>query len=296
MRVNPNQWAVMLNNLNRVTEVENQAMEEVSTGKKLTDPSDDPAGMAMLIQNKASQAECDQYQQNITTLTSNLQTADSALSSVVTSLNRAISLGVQGASGTVSSSNQSAIANEVTGIREQILSLANSTFNGSYLFAGASTRQAPFVLDPSASSGVSYRGDSTVNQVPIGDGASIEANQPGSALFVATNVFGALNDLAAALQSGSSIDNATQEVRVALDNLSAQRVSYGTSLQQLEAEGNYQSNSELQLQSEENNLSGVDMAAAISRLTNAENARNATLEAAGRLNQSTLLDYLGTSG
>lgn len=296
MRVDPNQWGMMLNTLNQVTAQEDQALQEVSTGQKLNVPSDDPAGMALLIENEAAQSDCDQYQQNINTLMSSMQTADSALNSVTNSLSQAITLGVEGASGTVSASDQTAIANEVTGIRNQILSLANSTFNGTYLFAGGKSTTAPFTLDPSDPSGVSYQGDSDITQVAIGDGAMIDTNQPGDALFTTgTNVFGALQDLTNALNSGSGIDTATAELRTAFSNFSAARVTYGDSIQQLQTENNFQSSNELQLQSEQNNLSGVDMAQAISALTNADNARNATLEAMSRIGQTTLLDYLGTS-
>ncbi len=293
MRVNPNQWALMLDTLDQVTAAENQAMQEVSTGKRLNVPSDDPAGMAMLIVNKASQADCDQYVQNISTTRSSLQMADSALSSVVTALTRAVTLGVEGANGTLSSTDRSAIADEITGIRQQILSLANATFNGSYIFAGANSTAQPFLLDASDPSGISYKGDSTINQVTVADGSMIAANKPGDALFTTgTNVFGSLQSLLIALQNGSGVDTATSAVRAALDQVSAQRVSYGTSMQQLDGENSVQASSKLQLQSQENTLSGVDMADAISRLTNAENARNATLAAASRIAQTSLIDYL----
>jgi flagellar hook-associated protein 3 FlgL len=286
----------MLNTLNQVTAQEDEALQEVSTGRKLNAPSDDPAGMAMLIENQAGQSDCDQFQQNITTLLSSMQTADSALNSVTTALSQAISLGVAGAGGTLSASDLSAISGEVSGIQSQVLSLSNSTFNGSYLFGGAKTSTPPFVLSSDDPSGVSYHGDSTVTQVPVGDGISIAANKPGDALFTSgTNVFGALQDLTTALSNGTGIEAATEELRGAFDKFTSQRVSYGTAMQQLNAENDFQSNNKLQLQSQENNLSGVDMATAISRLTNAENARNATLEAASRIGQTTLLNYLGTS-
>jgi flagellar hook-associated protein 3 FlgL len=294
MRVNPNQWAIMLDNLNQVTQAENEAIREVSTGSKLNQPSDDPAAMAMLIQNRAAQSYSDQYQQNITTIRASMQTADSALSSVITSLTRAITLGTEGAGGTVSATDRTSIANEVSAIRDQLLSLANSTFNGSYIFGGSETSTPPFVLDSSDPSGVKYQGDTTTRQVPTGDGSTIAANKPGDALFITgNNVFGAIQGLITALQSGSGIDTATESVRSAFDHVSAERVFYGTSMQQLDSQSNYQSSSKLQLQTQENNLSGVDLAEAIGRLTNAENARNATLAATSQIGRTSLLDYLG---
>lgn len=286
----------MLSVINQVTAQENDAMQEVSTGKKLNVPADDPAGMALLVQNKAQQADCDQYTQNIATLQSSMQTADSALNNVITQLNRAVTLGVEGANGTFSDADRNAIAAEVSDIKSQVLSLANTTFNGSYLFGGTATNQKPFVVDASAVSGVTYAGNSNTYHVPIGEGLDVAANVPGDSLFLSSNdVFSALQGLISSLQSGSGIDTATGAVRDAFNHVSAVRVTYGTTMSQLQQQGSFVSNTKLQFQNQENSLSSVDMAEAISRLTNAENARNAALAAAGQIGRTSLLDYLGTN-
>ncbi|ABF41932.1 flagellin-like protein [Candidatus Koribacter versatilis Ellin345] len=294
MRVNPNQWSNILDTLNRLTEGENNAIREVSTGNRLSAPSDDPSAMTLLIRNRASQSDCDRYVQNIGSISASLQNADSALSNVTTSLNRAITLGLEGTGGTLSNANRSAIADEVSQIRDQVLALANTTFNGSYAFGGASTKTTPFVLDSTSVSGVRYQGDSTVEQVPIGDGSMVAANKPGDALFLnpAGSVFGALQGMISALRSGSGIDTATTTLRSAFDQFSSERVSYGSTISRLQADSNFQSSSKVQLQTEENSLTGVDMAQAISELTQAETARNAALSAAARIGQNSLLDYL----
>ena len=89
------------------------ALQQVSTGFRVNQPSDDPAASANMVLSLASTANVDQYTKNISAVTSQMQTADSALSSVVTSLNTAVTLGTTGAGGTLSTANKQAIATQV---------------------------------------------------------------------------------------------------------------------------------------------------------------------------------------
>src|SRR6202161_4455413 len=75
------------------------------------------------------------YQRSISSVYSALQTADSSLSSAVTCLQRAITLGTEGANGTLSQQDRDTVAQEVKGISQQMLSVANLSFNGHYVFA-----------------------------------------------------------------------------------------------------------------------------------------------------------------
>ena len=80
----------------------NTALQEVSTGKSVNVPSDNPAASADMVQNTIETSDVDQYTQNASSVLSMVQTADSTLSSVVSSLTKAVSLGTEGANGTMS--------------------------------------------------------------------------------------------------------------------------------------------------------------------------------------------------
>jgi len=121
------------------------ALKQVSTGLRVNQPSDDPAAAANYVTSLAASANVDQYTKNITALTSQLQTADSALGSVVTSLNTAISLGYQGGTGTASTSDRQAIANQVQGVLNNVVAQANTSYQGAYVFGGSDTSTAPVV-------------------------------------------------------------------------------------------------------------------------------------------------------
>ena len=154
MRVNPDMYSVILNGLQTNSQQENQALQQVASGQKLNSLSDDPAGCASLVTLRMQSSSNTQYLQNISTLTGSLNVADSALSSVVEALTTAQSVGVEGADSTLNASNRQALAQQVQGIQQEVLGLANTTYNGQYLFSGTATTTQPYVADSSSSSGV----------------------------------------------------------------------------------------------------------------------------------------------
>jgi flagellar hook-associated protein 3 FlgL len=121
------------------------ALQQVTTGLRVNQLSDDPAAAANMVLSLAASANVDQYTKNISAVTSQMQTADSAISSVVTSLNTAVTLGTSGAGGSVSTANKQAIAAEVQGVLSSVVSQANASYQGIYLFAGSASSTAPLV-------------------------------------------------------------------------------------------------------------------------------------------------------
>lgn len=294
MRVNPNLSGDILAALARTQKEAATDLQQVASGRRVTVPSDDPTAAAALVGNHARTDQADQYLRSITSIQSELQTADATLSSVVTVLQRAISLGVQGGNGTLSDANRLSIAQDVSGIRDQLLGLANLSFQGRYVFAGTNSKTPPYVLDATQPSGVRYDGNASVNAVEVGDGYRLQVNLPGSQIFSnpSASVFQAVHDLIVALQTNTGIDTAVFGVRAAFDQVTSQRVFYGNALNQLENQQTFLGSAKLQLASEENAIGGADLAAALSRLANAQDARTATLEAAAKISQVNLFDFL----
>ena len=294
IRINPNPLADLLTGLAFDRKQEDQAIQELSTGKKVNQPSDDPAAVAGLVVNNAQTSRVNAYLSNISTLQGSLQEGDSTLNSVVTALTQAISAGTEGANGTLNQTDRDSLVQEVNGIQQQILEYANQSFEGNYLFAGTAVNKTPFVTDSSSSSGVTYEGNSGVNSVQIGDGQTVPANLPGNQLFTASgsDVFQALSDLSSALSSGSNISNAASEVQTAFNYINSQRAFYGTTLDRLNTATSFLNEENTQLSQEQNNLVGADMATAASQLTQADVALNAALAAGGKISEDSLLDYL----
>lgn len=294
VRFNPNLYDNILAGLNvnnRDTEI---AQQELATGRRVNAPSDDPGATAVAIGVHAQSAQVDQFTNTISNVSGLLQTGDSTLSSVITALNQAISLGVQAGDGTLASTQRSTITNQIQSISSQLVSLANTTYQGSYIFAGNNSSQPAYVADPSSPSGVTYQGNVGVNQVEITHGQNIAENVPGSQIFSSpsADVFTALNNLAQAAQSGNGVQAAVTQLRSVFDHINSQRTFYGSQLNQIGIANSYLSNQKVQLAGQENTAIGIDLAQATVDVQNALTNRSAILAAGGKIQNTSLLDYL----
>jgi len=297
IRVNPDLYSTILNGLSQSTNQENQDLEQLATGQAVNSLSDNPAAVASLVLQRTESSANTQYLQNISSLTGSLQVADSALGSVVESLTSAVSLGTEGANGTMSSADQQAIAQQVQGIQQQILGLANTTYDGNYLFAGTATNKQPYVSDSNSSSGVDWKGNDNTNTVEISQGQTMAVNLPGDQIFsnAGNSVFQALQDLYNALQNGGDVATATSEVSSALDYVNSQRTFYGNSLDRLNSAQTFLNSEQTQLTEAESNTMDADLAKTITDLAQSETTRDSLLSAAGQIPNLSLFEYLPTT-
>lgn len=294
MRVNPNPTPDMLSAIAQTQQQINSDLAQIASGESIGRPSDNPAGAAMLVRNAGKTAETDQFLRSASGISGEMQNADSALSSVITILQRAISLGVEGANGTSNASDRAALASEVQGIQSELISVANLSYQGKFVFAGTATQTAPYVVDSASPSGVKYVGNSEVNTVTVGDHLAVKTNLPGSQLFssAATDVFQAVQNLITNLQNGSNIDVAVNGVSAAYENISAQRVFYGNAINQLNAQQSFLNDENTQLAQQQNTIGGADLSRVMSDLVNAETSRQATLAAISKTQQNNLFDFI----
>ncbi len=296
MRVNPNPMPDLLAALNQTQLEEQQAELQISTGKSVNEPSDNPTAAALLVENNDQAIFTSGYLKNVSAVQGQLSTASSTLASITTALQQALSLGVEAGGGTLDANDLAGIANQLQGIQGQLVSLANTAYQGHYIFAGTITNTTPFVVDDTApdGSGVTYGGNADVNKVSIGSGYKIAVNVPGSQLFLApgNSVFLAINNLIQAVQTNTGIPAAVNALSAASSYLSAQTVFYGNATDQTQSETTYLNAAQLQISQQQNTLGGVDMAAAASNLTQAQTDSQAALAAIGKLSQNNLFDYL----
>jgi len=295
LRVNPNILPDLLSSIAQAQQNQQTAVQEEATGRAVNNLSDNPAAAATLVGNNALSGENDQFLTNLSDLQGKFQVADSTLNNAIQLMTTAISVGTEGANGTISSDERQAIVQQVQGIQQQMLSLANTTYEGTYIFGGTNVTAQPFVQDSSAPSGVQYNGNLNVTSVQISEGQSMQTNVAGDQIFTNSsgNVFGALNDLANALSSGTGIEAANTEVQQAFSQLSTQRVFYGNALSQVQTSESFLNQEQVNLSSQQNTLVGANLAQVIAEQSQAQVAEQAALSATGQiLNLPTLLSYL----
>jgi flagellar hook-associated protein 3 FlgL len=295
MRINPDIVPDLVAAINQAQQNAQTAVMEMSTGRSVNNLSDNPAAASAFVSNEALSSENDQYLANLGDLQGKFQTADSTLSNAVQLLTTAISLGTEGANGTESAANRQAIAQQVQGLQQQMLSLANSSYEGTYIFSGTNVTTQPFTEDPTTASGVRYNGNSDVTSVQISQGESTQTNLPGSQIFTNANgnVFQALNDLTNALNSGTGIDTATTEVQQAFSQLGMQRVFYGNALSQVQNSQTFLNQEQVSLSTQQNNLVGANMTQVIAEESQDQTAEQAALGATAQvLSLPNLLSFL----
>jgi flagellar hook-associated protein 3 FlgL len=294
MRVNPNPYPDLLADVAQTQQEINTDEQEIASGLSVNVPSDNPAAAAELVQNSEQTSQADQFQRSIGSVQGEIQNADSTLSSVTTALQQAINLGVEGANGTVNSADRQAIITQVEGIQSQLLSLANLSYQGNYVFGGTATQITPYVLDPNSPSGVTYQGNSGVNSVTLGNQFSLQTNVPGSQLFSnsGSDMFQSIQDLITGLESGTGIGTAVTEIGNASSHINSQAVFYGNALNQLNSQQTYLSSDTAQLAQQQTTIAGADLPDVISNLTTAQTSLEATLEAIGQTAPINLFSYL----
>lgn len=298
IRFNPDPIPDMLRLLAQTQQAENTALQQLSTGRRVNAPSEDPAAAAANIEDLARLSNDGQYKANVETISELMNTADSTLNSVVTGLQRALTIGIEGANGTQTPENRRSIAADILGIKAQMVSLANLSFRGRYVFAGTATDQAPFVVDIASASGISYVGNQNSTQVQIDEGRTLATNLPGDSVFMSAgkDIFSALQNLADALTNNAATDvigTAVTNLRTAVDHITASRVFYGNAMNQFEAEKTFLDNDGLLVAHHQNTIIAVDPAKAASDVQQAEFARQATLQGVAKATNMSLLDYLG---
>jgi len=293
IRTNPNILPDLISALSQLQQQQSTSTLELATGSRINKPSDDPASAALLTQIDNLSSQVDSFQRSVSSIAGELQTADSTMNSVVEALQRAISLGVEGANGTLSDSDRADVSAELQGIQSQLLSLANTTYQGQFIFAGTSGTQ-PYVADPASPSGITYQGNNDVNFVTIGNSYQLQVNLPGSKIFngAGADVFQSMQNLITALNTNTGVDTAVTQLRAAYDNVNDQRVFYGNAINQTTAQQTVLSTENLDLSQQQNTVGAADLASVSSQIVNDNIAQQATLEAIGRTPQTSLFDYL----
>jgi flagellar hook-associated protein 3 FlgL len=300
MRVDPSYVTNLVSSLDQTQLSEQQLTAELSSGVRVNSLSDDPlaSGQNVLLLNQIQQD--DSFTQSSSLVQGRLQVADTALGSVVSQLTSAISLATSANNGTMNSSNVKSIANQISGILDEVQTLANTSYQGQYIFAGGQSSDAPFSTSTTSSPAVTtYSGDEDVNYLTTPNGQSVQLNVPGDQIFSASgtnSVFAALNALVADYSSGTV--NTTQAVSdttalsTALNYVSQQRVTIDNSITQLTSASDAVSSEETQLTAAQTNLMQADVAQVSTQLSLAETQQTALEDVISQLGSGSLFDKL----
>jgi flagellar hook-associated protein 3 FlgL len=298
MRVDPNYVINLTSALDQSTSEEDTLTSELSSGLRVASLSDDPVAVAQSTLLASSIAQDDTFVQTASGETSRMQVTDSTLGDVVTQLTTALSVAVGGNNGTLNASDLASVAQQLSGIRDQVLSLANTSYQGQYLFGGSQGSAPPFTLDTTTNPATAnYAGDTNVQFIATPNGQQIQVNLPGSAVFgsAGSGVLGALNQLISDFSGGAATGTLTADtgaLTTALGQLSSQRSTLDSALSRLQSTSSYVQTEEGQLTIAQGNLVSANPATVASQLSSAETQHQALLSVINALGSSDLFSLM----
>lgn len=259
--------------------------QQLSTGKRILTPSDDPIGAARAHELAQSLSLNTQYTDNRYRATDSLQQVDSTLGSVSNLIQSMRTMAVAAGNPAFSDSERQMMAVELRGHFDELLGLANTRDEqGNYLFSGFQGDTQPFVEQP-APAGVTYQGDQGQRLIQVSGSRQLPVSETGDAIFEpgGQSLFDTVHGFVTALETsggGAALSGAVstvlQEFDVALDNVLAQRAAVGSRLQEIDALQQIGEDTAIQYQQSLSRLQDLDYAQAISDLIR----QQASLEAA----------------
>ncbi|MBM3266022.1 MAG: flagellar hook-associated protein FlgL [Candidatus Sericytochromatia bacterium] len=286
-------------NLNRNLSAMLAIQEKLSTGRDINKPTDAPVRFSQALTLRSAIDVGDQLKKNAEFAITWLNTTDKAISEGNEVLQRVRELAVRAASDTNSSDERNAIANEIDQMSGHLRAIANSDFEGRYLFNGADTSTKPYPDDASDPT------DTTRMQLVIGKAVTIQYNTLGVDVFGRTkaigsdpadptNVFQLMSNLSAALRANDQA--AIEDLIPVIDKrqqvfLTEQSV-VGGKVQRLELLRQRLSDQNVELSRFKSETEDADMSKLITDLNRQDSVYRASLAAGSRVIQPTLIDYL----
>ena len=280
----------LLRDIERIAERMSNTQLQISSGKKLNKPSDDPVAVSDVIRIQAEQSETRQYQDNLATAKSRLNFADSTLQGVETMIERVRSLALSSMSNLAAASLQ---VSEISGLREQILAAANSVIDGQFMFAGSNVDTPAY---SQASNGtVTYNGNTDVVRLQIGRATTLQVQVPGSDIFTGSvDIFATIQRLETAMNTGNQAGIAAEVKNLEQFStvLSSGMGKIGGLVNVAQSVDSELTTYSLGRTEQRSRLEDANLAAALTDYTQAETALKAATAVGARISNISILDYL----
>ncbi len=271
-------------NLKKMADLQSQA----SSGKVINRPSDDPAGASDMLRLRDEQRMLDQYDRNASDGKAWLTTVGDALTTSLSDARRVRVLTLQGGDAALGATSRIALAEEIDGLKADLLRQANTSYLGRSVFAGT-TAGAAFADDGT------YRGITTGTVTrTVGDGTTVRVDSTGSAVFGdgPDSVFALLDTISATLRAGGDPTDQIDALDGHITAMLTEVASVGARTNQVETAQSRIVDQTLNSKTRLSEIEDIDLAQIILDLQTQEVAYKGALGAAAKVLQPTLLDYL----
>lgn len=283
----------LLYDLQHVTSQLSTSEQELSSGYKINQPSDDPYAASQALKLRADLASNQQYQGNVSDANAWQNVADTALGNIGDSVQRARDLIIQGANGTNTASDRTAMVTELNQLIDSIKTDANTQYAGRYIFSGTATNTQPY----QQGSVDSYSGNTASITREIGAGVQVSINQPGSSIIgdASSGLLSTLRTIVNDLNSGNTTALSTTDltaIDAANDSLLNARAQVGAMSDRLTTATNRLTQTEQSTTQLLSNVQDADMTQVMVQFSTQQAAYQAALHAGAQIIQPSLMDFL----
>jgi flagellar hook-associated protein 3 FlgL len=293
-----------VNQMNRQQSKIAEMQAKLASGKQIVKPSDDSEKSAVIQRLQTAIDRQSVYERSLDTAENRLASEESALMSSERILQRIRQLAVQSNTDTLSVDDKEILANEITSLREELLSLANTQdANGNYVFAGSNVQAKAF--DVNADGDIIYQGDKTQTSVDISDQRRLVLNRAGDEVFMSVDrvvdgdtqnisFFKVIDDFAQALATDDedALNLGLEEISSITEGMGASIADLGSRISTVNNQREILEDTNLRYQDLLSNAQDLDYATAVTKLS----AELLSLEAAqasfAKISQLSLFNYI----
>lgn len=290
-----------LRNLTRNLKQMQKYQNQLSSGKEVNKPSDNPMLVSRIMNLDNTIRDNEQFKKNIEDSLGWTKTADGSLSEVSATLLRARELIIYGASGALSGTDRSALKDEVDMLKGQLTQVLNTNFDGRYLFGGQKTTEPPFVVD-GVTGETEYKGDTNNLQREIAPKVSLEIKSDGSLITQTTGttvgndkIMALLTHISQAMDSGDTdalSGDLLKDMDKHIDNVIRFRSKMGATYNRLESAGERNTSENLNMTELLSKSEDIDLAEKMMQFSVMSTVYQASLATGAKILQPSLLDYI----
>jgi flagellar hook-associated protein 3 FlgL len=283
-----------LRNLSESYRKMGKSQDMLSTGKKISKPSDDPVVAMKGMFYRSNLTEVEQYKRNLSELYVWLENSEAGIEQANSAMQRLRELTLQGKNGTNSDEDKRAIAREVAQLKEGLVETANTKVAGRYIFHGTDVTNPPVSAgNPPVVAG--NMTDSSIDnyRVEVSRGVSMKANVNPANVF-SQDLFNIVNSIQESLEgtSNASLDDLLLQLDSVMETVSGERSDLGARYNRLEMLDSRIGQQEVLATRVLSDNEDADIERVITDLKTQESVHRAALGVGARIIQPTLLDFL----
>lgn len=291
----------MLRHLFKSQQEMDKYFTQIYTGKKIRRPSEDPVIAMRGIGYRTELEEVKQYQRNVSNVWSWMDHADDALDKATKVMQRLEELAIQAKNDTLTQSERHSILEEVKQLEQHLITIANTSVNGRYIFNGTDTNHAPVVYDESEGKGIIWEpADPNVESgrdkpviIEVSKGITFEVNIDPDSVFP-QELFDVIKDFKDALNGDplKDIDDSIGALQEMTQKIIRGRADLGARMNRLELIEDRLSQQGIIAEDIMKKNEGVDFEEAVMNLLAQEAVHRAALASGAKLIQPSLIDFL----